>query len=141
MKQQQNIGRKKTGNMSNKKLENRKFGFIVGATGILLCLIFWKETYPQYIILLLSVGLIITAIFAPRCLDPIRTIWLKVGNFLGMVNGTILLSLVFIFILTPIALLLRLFKKHSLKTKKNKQLASYWEEVSGRAMGSFNQQF
>jgi len=127
--------------MSNKKLENKKFGFILGATVILLCLIFWKGTYPQQIMLLLSAGLIITAVFIPHNLEPIRTIWIKVGNFLGMVNGTILLTLVFIFILTPIALLLRLFKKQSLKTTKNKQLVSYWEDVSGRAMGSLNQQF
>nr|WP_315421102.1 SxtJ family membrane protein [uncultured Pedobacter sp.] len=127
--------------MSNKKLENKKFGFILGTTVILLCLIFWKGTYPQQIMLLLSVGLIIMAVFIPHYLEPIRTIWIKFGNFLGMVNGTILLTLVFIFVLTPIALLLRLFKKQSLKTTKNKQLVSYWEDVSGRAMGSFNQQF
>lgn len=127
--------------MSNKKLENKKFGFILGATGILLCLIFWKGTYPQLIMLLLSAGLIITAVFVPHYLEPMRTIWLKVGNFLGIVNGTILLTMVFILILTPIALLLRLFKKQSLKTTKNKQLVSYWEDVSGRMNGSFNQQF
>jgi len=127
--------------MSNKKLENKKFGFILGATVILLCLIFWKGTYPQQIMLLLSTGLIIMALFIPQYLEPMRTIWIKVGNFLGMVNGTILLTLVFIFVLTPIALLIRLFKKQSLKTTKNKQLVSYWEDVSGRAMGSLNQQF
>jgi Saxitoxin biosynthesis operon protein SxtJ len=141
MKQQQNIRRKIAGNMSNNKIENRKFGLILGATVILLCLIFWKGTYLQYIMLSLSAGLIITAIVAPQYLEPIKTIWLKVGNFLGMINGTILLTLVFIFILSPIALLLRLFKKQSLKTKRNKQSVSYWEEVSGRTMGSFNQQF
>lgn len=127
--------------MINKKLENRKFGLILGATVILFCLIFWRGTYPQQILLLLSSGLILMAICDPEHLEPIRKIWLKVGNFLGMVNGTILLTLVFIFILTPIAFLLRLFKKQGLKTKKNKQLVSYWEEVSDRAMGSFNQQF
>lgn len=127
--------------MSNKKLENNKFGFILGATGILLCLIFWKGTHPQQIMLFLSAGLIIMAVFIPHYLEPMRTIWLKVGDFLGIVNGTILLTLVFILILTPIALLLRLFKKQSLKTTKNKQLVSYWEDVSGRANSSFNQQF
>lgn len=127
--------------MSNKKLENKKFGLILGATVILLCLIFWKGTYPQQIMLLLSAGLIIMAVFIPQYLEPMRMIWMKVGNFLGMVNGTILLTLVFIFILTPIALLLRLFKKQSLKTTKNAQVVSYWEDVSGRAMGSLNQQF
>lgn len=127
--------------MSSEKSENKKFGLILGTIGILLCLIFWKRTYLQQIMLLLSDALILTAIFVPQYLEPIRIIWLKVGNFLGMVNGTILLILVFIFILTPIAFLLRLFKKQSLKIKKNKQLVSYWEEVSGRVMGSFNQQF
>lgn len=127
--------------MGKNKIENRKFGLILGAAVISLCLIFWKGTYLQYIMLLLSAGLIITAIFAPRCLEPIKNIWLKAGNFLGLVNGTILLTLLFIFILSPIALLLRLFKKQSLKTKKNRQLDSYWEEVSGRATGSFHQQF
>lgn len=127
--------------MINTKSENRKFGLILGATVILFCLIFWRGTYPQQILLLLSAGLIIMAICTPRYLEPIRKIWLKIGDFLGMVTGTILLTVVFIFILTPIAFLPRLFKKQSLKTKKNKRLVSYWEEVSGRPMGSFNQQF
>ncbi|MBB6236861.1 uncharacterized membrane protein YozB (DUF420 family) [Pedobacter sp. AK013] len=127
--------------MRNKKSENEKFGLILGTTGILLCLIFWKGTYPQQIMLLLSDALILTAIFVPQYLEPIRTIWSKVGHFLGMVNGTILLILVFIFILSPIAFLLRLFKKQGLKTKKNKQLVSYWEDIPGRPVGSFNQQF
>jgi len=141
MRQQQNTERKIAGNMSSKKLENRKFGLILGTTVISLSIIFWKGTYLQYLLLLLSVGLIITAIFAPLYLESIRKIWFKTGHFLGMVNGTILLTFVFIFILSPIAFFLRLFKKQGLKTKKNKQLASYWEEVSGRSTGSFNQQF
>ncbi|MEH3113856.1 SxtJ family membrane protein [Pedobacter terrae] len=127
--------------MCNKKLENRKFGLIVGTAFVLLCIIFWKGTYLQHLFLLLSLGLIITAIVAPLYLEPIRKIWLNIGHILGVVNGTVLLTLVFIFILSPIAFLRRLFKKQSLKTKKNKQLASYWEEVSDRPIGSFNQQF
>jgi hypothetical protein len=40
----------------------------------------------------------------------ITTAWLKFAEVLGRINGTILLSLIFFIFLTPIALLMRIFK-------------------------------
>lgn len=45
--------------------------------------------------------------------------WLKLAEFLGKINGYILLSVVFFIFLTPVAILMRIFKKSDeLKLKK-----------------------
>jgi hypothetical protein len=51
--------------------------------------------------------------------EKISWVWLKIAEILGLINSTILLSLIFFIILTPLALLMKVFKKSdSLKLKK-----------------------
>lgn len=48
------------------------------------------------------------------------TAWMRLAAFLGLVNGTILLTLIYFLILTPIALLSRLFTKDPLQLRRPK---------------------
>ena len=48
------------------------------------------------------------ALIWPRALKPIYRVWMKIGHVLGRINSTILLSLVFFLIVTPIGVLRRL---------------------------------
>ena len=51
--------------------------------------------------------------------EKIAWLWLKFAEILGRINSTVLLSLIFFIFLTPIALLMRIFKKDdALKLKK-----------------------
>ncbi|MGB0863575.1 MAG: SxtJ family membrane protein [Saprospiraceae bacterium] len=52
--------------------------------------------------------------------------WLKLAEGLGWVNSRILLSIIFFLILTPIAIVSRLFKKNSLRLKNDTN--SIWVE-------------
>ena len=61
---------------------------------------------------------IILAISKPKLLlYPYKT-WMGIGYILGFVNSHIILGLVFIIVLQPIALIMRLFGHDPLRTKK-----------------------
>ena len=44
--------------------------------------------------------------------------WMKLGHILGWVNSRIILGLVFLIVLQPIALIMRIFGHDPLRTKK-----------------------
>lgn len=52
----------------------------------------------------------------PKSLMKPREYWVKVGNVLGQVNSTILFTLVFFLVFTPIAIIFRLFGRDKLHT-------------------------
>ncbi|MBI3017312.1 MAG: hypothetical protein HYY62_04890 [Deltaproteobacteria bacterium] len=47
---------------------------------------------------------------------PLWKLWMKLGHVLGTINAFIILTLLYLLILTPIGLLRRLFGKNDLKT-------------------------
>jgi hypothetical protein len=60
---------------------------------------------------------------------PLHRAWFWLGEFLGKVVGSVLLSLLFICFLTPLALLRRLFGKHAIETRfREGDRPTYWVE-------------
>ena len=55
------------------------------------------------------VGLI--GVFSRFLSEKITWGWMKIAEVLGKINATVLLSVVFFIVLTPVALLMRLFQK------------------------------
>ena len=51
---------------------------------------------------------------------PYKT-WIKIGNILGWLNSRIILGLVFLIVLQPIALIMRIFGHDPLRMKKSNQ--------------------
>ena len=61
-----------------------------------------------------------------KVLTPLNKIWFKFGILLGNIISPIVMGIVFFFVITPIALSLRLFGKDLLNTKYDKKKQSYW---------------
>ena len=61
---------------------------------------------------------IILAISKPRFLIYPYRAWMKLGHILGLVNSRIILGLIFLIVLQPIALIMRIFGHDPLRTKK-----------------------
>ena len=57
----------------------------------------------------------------PKLLLIPYKLWMKLGYFLGLVNGKIILSLVYFFILIPIAMIMKLSGYDPLRNKNKKQ--------------------
>jgi hypothetical protein len=66
-----------------------------------------------------AVVLGLLSIFSSYFAEKLAFVWGKIGHALGLVNGSILLSIIFFIILTPIAFLMKILsKKDSLLLKK-----------------------
>jgi hypothetical protein len=73
----------------------------------------------------LALFLLFLAIFIKKAAKWVAWAWLKFAHLLGTVNNTIILSLIFFLILTPIAVCYRLIYGDSLKIK-HKTTDSNW---------------
>jgi len=80
--------------------------------------------------LIVSSIFLILGLINSNILTPLNKIWFKFGILLGSFVSPIVMGIVFFLVVTPIALLMRLFGKDVLKLKKNNS-KSYWIEKSG----------
>ena len=107
--------------------ETRKFGLIALIFFGCLCgLGLWtKKPIPTYLFGFLSL-LGLGFILVPSRLRPVHSAWLKVAHFLGRVVTTVVLALAYSAVITPSALLKRLFGGRPLPVKPDKNVSSYW---------------
>ena len=111
-----------TNHISQKIL--REFGFLIGfifpfLVGWILPLI---GGHPFRIwTLWISIPTLILAITKPSLLLFPYYAWMKLGHILGWVNSRIILGIVYLIVLQPIALIMRIFGHDPLRTKKLRQ--------------------
>jgi len=99
----------------------REFGFLIGF--IFPFLIGWILPYIgghsfRTWTLFISIPLIILAFTKPILLLYPYKAWMKLGIILGWINSRIILGLVFLIVLQPIALIMRILGHDPLRTKK-----------------------
>ena len=102
----------------------REFGFLIGF--IFPLLIGWilpligGHSFRTWTLWLGIISLIL-AISKPNLLFYPYKAWMKLGHILGWVNSRIILGLVFLVVLQPIALIMRILGHDPLRTKKFSQ--------------------
>ncbi|MCB0750922.1 MAG: hypothetical protein KDC52_05570, partial [Ignavibacteriae bacterium] len=107
----------------------RKFGITIGL--IFAAFGFWFYFDYKYLILsiiFLIIGLFlsISGIFIPQKLHNIYKIWMLGALILGWFVSRIILSILFIVIITPIGVISKILGKDFLKLKENKSNKTYW---------------
>jgi len=115
--------------MDNVKIgSNRSFGIVFFIVFLLI------STYPlinqgelRIWSLLISLLFLILGIINSKVLSPLNKVWFKFGIFLGKIISPIIMGIIFFFVVTPIAFLMRILKKDLLNLKFNKN-SSYWIE-------------
>ena len=78
--------------------------------------------------------LLVLGIAAPARLSTVNRLWLKVGAVIAKVVNPVILALVFYFVVTPMALVMRAAGKRPLRLVPDSTAASYWikrEEAEG----------
>ena len=109
-------------NISKKIL--KEFGLIVGFSfPILIGLILPAISGHTFRIWTLFIGLplIFLAILIPSSLLYFYKAWMKIGYILGWLNSRLILGLVFIFVLQPIALIMKIIGHDPLRLKRMNQ--------------------
>ena len=98
---------------------------------------------PRYWSIVIAILFTILALFVPRILVPLCTVWLKLGDFLHRVTNPIILGAVFFLAVVPTGLLMRLFGKDPLSLKLDPACDTYWvdRDPPGPAGDSMRNQF
>ena len=111
--------------MSEKEI--RKFGIIAFVFFGSLCgLGLWtKKPVPTYLFGSLSV-LGLGFILIPARLRPVYTVWLKIAHVIGRIITTLILAMAYYVVITPAALIKRVFGGRPLPVKPDKEATSYW---------------
>ena len=65
-----------------------------------------------------------------RILTPLNRLWFKFGLLLGKFISPIIMGIIFFIVVTPIGIIMRLFKKDLLNLKFNKK-ETYWIDKKG----------
>jgi polyferredoxin len=125
--------------------ELRKFGLVVGLVFGLLALLFWWRSSNYYPVFIFPAApLILLGLFRPASLKWVYLGWMSLGLFLGLVVSTVLLTVFYYLVMTPLGLLARLFGKDFLDRRIQKDVQSYWRirEKSGpKRPETYEQQF
>ena len=112
---------------------NRNFGIVF--TIVFLIISFWpilKGGDARYWSLIISFIFFILALINSKILTPLNKTWMKFGRLLGKVVSPIVMGFIFFFVVTPIGLIMRLFRKDLLNLKKNNK-KSYWIERKSKS--------
>ncbi|WP_031529395.1 SxtJ family membrane protein [Dyadobacter crusticola] len=104
------------------KAEHAKAQLVI-ATGLIVIFYFFK--HPAILAAAAILGLV--CIFIPLAGELIVKYWFKLAEVLGKINGAILLTIIFLVVLVPVALIARLNKKDALALKRN-QTGSLFHE-------------
>ena len=115
--------------MEDKKIKigsNRSFGIVFSIVFLIIALypLLNSDSIRIWSIILSSIFFIF-GLLNSNILSPLNRIWFKFGIILGRIVSPIIMGLVFFLVVTPISLILRLFKKDTLNLKKNDSM-TYW---------------
>ena len=124
---------------------NRNFGFLfAGVFALLSAYAAYQGAEPHRVYGWLIAGVVVglVAIVAPTALTPFNKAWMKLGDLMGRVVSPLVLGVIFFVLITPIALITRLFGRDELRLKKA-NVSSYWIDRAppGPAGDSFKNQF
>lgn len=107
----------------------RRFGLTVGGVATALAVV-WLLRHKHHVPFYVAAGggplLLGAALVAPRALAPVERGWSALARALGFVNTRLLLAVVFLFVMAPIALVLRAVGKDPLDRRRDRRRATYW---------------
>ena len=113
-------------NLTNPR-EIRKFGALGSLFfGTIFAVAVWRDKTPLAfffgLLTLLSIGFVLM----PVQLKPVYAAWLKIAHFIGSKVTILILTIMFYFVITPAALLKRIFGGRPLPVKPDPNATTYW---------------
>ena len=107
---------------------NRSFGIVFFIVFLIIAVYpLLNDNSVRIWSMIISIIFFILGLINSKILTPFNIIWMKLGIYLGIIISPLVMGIVFFLVVTPIGLLMRIFKKDLLKLKMNK-INSYWIE-------------
>ena len=110
---------------------NRSFGVVFFIVFLLIGLYpILKGNDLRIWSLIISFIFLALGLINSRTLTPLNRLWFKFGLLLGKFISPIIMGIIFFIVVTPIGIIMRLFKKDLLNLKFNKK-ETYWIDKKG----------
>ena len=127
--------------MSDIKISsNRSFGLVFFIFFLIL------STYPllnegelNKILFIVALFFLFLGLINSKILTPLNIIWFKFGIFLGKIVSPVVMGLIFFLVVTPIGLIMEIFKKDLLNLNYNNE-KTYWI-IKNKVKSSMKNQF
>lgn len=115
------------------KLE-REFGIVMASVILILSLLIpWLNGREASLSLIfIALGTAGVAMIYPRALRPIYKLWMKIGHVLGIINSYIILSLIFLLLIFPVGIVMRILGHDPMERKRDHKMASYFGPINKR---------
>lgn len=124
-------------NLKDEPKEWRKSALVTAlGLALLSSLLRWRGFLTDKIffpVLVALAAVAITASFQPRWFRGYHLLSMRLGLAVSRFIGYVALVLFFIFVLTPIGLILRLLGKDALQLKPPQRAATYWQPAKDRS--------
>ncbi len=137
-------GPRERGGFSGPFKENRQFGLLFAAIALALSVTsrMRQHVAPESLWIVAAV-LGTVALLRPNILHPARQLWLWLGDVLHRAISPVLVAILFFLVLTPIATVVRAFRRESRAGRAMLVPDSYWiiRQPPGPAPASMKDQF
>ena len=131
-------------NIKESKKDLKKFGLTIGIVLLILStFLFYKEKKSAIYFGDIGVVFLVLALLAPMILKPLNKIWMSFSIILGWIMTRVILTVLFYLAITPIGLLIKLFRKDFLELKIDKSKSTYWQKREKKKFNpiDFDRQF
>jgi len=120
---------------------DKSFGVVFSVAFLLISIAgFWNNTNWYMHTILASLIFVILSFIKPVILRPLNFVWFKIGLLLHSIINPIIMSILFFIVITPFALIMRLFGKSPININYDNSAKSYWID-SEKTTTDFNKQF
>ena len=116
-------------NMSDKKIKissNRSFGIVFFIFLFISLYPILNNSSIRLWSLFLAIIFLILGLINSKLLSPFNQLWFKFGILLGKIMSPLVMALIFFFVVTPTAIIMRIIGKDLLNLKFNNKKKSYW---------------
>ena len=118
---------------------NKSFGIVFFIVFIIIALYpLLNQENLRIWSLIISFLFLILGLLNSKILTPFNKLWFKFGIILGKLFSPLIMGIIFFFVITPIALLMKVMKKDLLNLKFNSK-KTYWIERTDSESSMKNQ--
>ena len=112
-------------------MTNRKFGYVFAIALLVLAGILWAVFDVVFRgLIAAAAAFAIVSLLAPGLLLPVNRLWKAFAGRLGAVNNHLILGIVYISMIVPVALFMRLIGRDMMQRKIEPEAKSYFSPVS-----------
>ena len=117
------------------------FGLIMAVAALVVAWIHGERDALTIALITVAIAFAVAPFVAPRPLTPLYNAWMRLAEVLGWINTRILLTLIFYLVVTPIGVVMRLFRRSPLALEERN--GSFWCDPPRHSYGDkhFEKQF